>query len=158
VHIFLVPLVINVNPMMFHNGRCLPIEHGVLPILMKEDPKPLICAPLLAMVVAWLVSESDNIPRILLIVVNLFLVDVIDQGPDLQALRLLGGVRSATMRRRVLGGGLLSERDGSCPLGKLLRVSSGSPAGARATDLLALLETPLMTFASHRLQERVKHR
>jgi hypothetical protein len=68
---------------------------------------------------------------------------------DLQALKLIGRLRSATTRRRVLGGGLLSERDGSCPLGKLLWVSGGSPAGARSIGLLAVLGATFLTFASH---------
>jgi hypothetical protein len=37
---------------MFDHWRCLPIEHGVVLVLMKERPKSLIRAPLLAMVVA----------------------------------------------------------------------------------------------------------
>jgi hypothetical protein len=65
---------------------------------------------------------------------------------DLQALKIIG---SATTRRRVLGGGLLSERDASCPVGKLLLVSSGSPAGARPTGLLAVLGVMFLTFTSH---------
>jgi hypothetical protein len=97
---------------------------------------------------------SINIPRILLIVVNFLPVDVTVRGPNLQALKFLGGVGSATTRRIVLGGGLLSERAGSWPLSKILRVSGGTLARARATCLLALLGTPLMTFTSHCLQER----
>jgi hypothetical protein len=76
---------------MFHHGRCLPLEHIVVPILMKEGLKSLICAPFLAMVVAWLVPEGNNIPRIL-IIVNLFPVGVTDRSLDLQALKLHGGV------------------------------------------------------------------
>jgi hypothetical protein len=93
--------------------------------------------------------ESDDIPQILLVVVSFFPVDVIVWGMDLQALKLVGRLRSATTRRRVLGGGLLSERDGSCPLGKLLRVSGGSPAGARSTGLLAVLGATFLTFTNH---------
>jgi hypothetical protein len=73
---------------------------------------------------------------------------------DLQALKLIGRLRSATMRWRVLGGGLLSKKDGSSPLGMFLRVSSGSPARARATGLLMVLRVTFLTFASHCLQER----
>jgi hypothetical protein len=68
---------------------------------------------------------------------------------DLQALKLVERLRSATTERRVLWGGLLSERDVSCPLGKLLRVSGGSPTRARPTGLLAVLEATFLTFASH---------
>jgi hypothetical protein len=67
---------------------------------------------------------------------------------DLQALKLIGRLRSATTRR-VLEGGLLLERDGSCPLGKLFQVSGGSPAGSRPTGLLAVLGAMFLTFASH---------
>jgi hypothetical protein len=101
---------------MFDHWRCLPIEHGVIPILMKKGPKSLIHDPLLTEVVAWPTLESDGIPQILLVVVNFFPVDVTVRGMDLQALKLIGRFRSATTRRRVLGGGLLLEGDGSCPL------------------------------------------
>jgi hypothetical protein len=60
--------------------------------------------------------------------------------------------------RRILRGGLLPEGAGSCPLGKLLWVSSGCPARARATGLLALLGTPLLSFMSHCLQEIIENR
>jgi hypothetical protein len=62
------------------------------------------------------------------------------------------------MRRRILRGGLLSKSAGSFPLGKLLRVSGGSPIQARATGLLALLGTPLLSLTSHCLQEGIDNR
>jgi hypothetical protein len=68
---------------------------------------------------------------------------------DLQALKLVGRLRSAITRRRVLRGGLLLERDGSCPLGKLLRVSGGSHAEAKPNNLLAVLGATFLIFASH---------
>jgi hypothetical protein len=90
---------------------------------MKESPKSLVSALFLVRVVAWPITESDKVHHILLVVVDLFLVGVNYQGPDLQALKLVRRLGSATTR-----GGLLSERGGSCPLGKLLRMSDGSPA------------------------------
>jgi hypothetical protein len=72
-----------------------------------------------------------------------------DRGPELQALKLVGRLGSATTRRGILGGGLLSERAGSYPLGKLLRVCGGSLTRARPTDLLAVLGTMFLTFVSH---------
>jgi hypothetical protein len=62
------------------------------------------------------------------------------------------------MRRGILEGGLLLERAGSCPLGKLLRVSSESPSRARATGLLAFPTMPLLSFTNHFLQERIENR
>jgi hypothetical protein len=52
VNVLLVPHVINMHPLMFDHCRSLPVEHIVIPILMKECPKSLIRAPLLVMVVA----------------------------------------------------------------------------------------------------------
>jgi hypothetical protein len=52
----------------------------VVPILMKEGPKSLIRAPLLAVVVAWHVPESDNVPWTLFVVVDLFPVGVDFRG------------------------------------------------------------------------------
>jgi hypothetical protein len=154
VYILLVPHIVNVNPLMLHYWSGLQIKHRHVPILMKECPKSLVGALFLVRVVAWPISESDKVHRILLAVVDFFPVGVNCRGPDLQALKLIGRLGSATTRRGVLGGGLLSERGMSCPIGKLLRMSGGSPARARATGLLALLGTPLMTFVSHSLQER----
>jgi hypothetical protein len=68
---------------------------------------------------------------------------------DLQVLQLIGRLGSATMRRGILGGGLLLERAGSCPLAKLLRVCGGSPAQARPIRLLAMLGATFLTFARH---------
>jgi hypothetical protein len=154
VYILLVPHVVNVNPLMLHHWRGLQIKHKLVPILIKESLKSLISAPFLVGVVACPVVESDKVQRILLAIVDFVPVGVNSRGPDLQALKLVGRLRSATARRGVLDGGLLSERDGSCPFGKLLRMSGRSLARARATSLLALLRMPLMTFASHSLQER----
>jgi hypothetical protein len=77
---------------------------------------------------------------------------------DLQALKLVRRLGSATTRRRALGGGLLLQRDRSCPLGKLLHMIGGSPTGARPIGLLAVLGATFLTFASHCLQERSETR
>jgi hypothetical protein len=47
---------------------------------------------------------------------------------DLEAFHLIKRLGTVKMRRRILRGGLLSEGAGSCPLGKLLLVCSGSLA------------------------------
>jgi hypothetical protein len=121
VHILLVPHIVNVNPLLFHHKRGLRINHRLVPIQMEEGPKSPVGALFLMRVVAWHVTESDEVHWILLVVVDLIMVDVNCWGADLQALKLVGRLRSATTRRGVLGGGLLSERGESCPLGKLLR-------------------------------------
>jgi hypothetical protein len=116
---------------------------------MKESPEPLFSPSFLGEALAGLVVEGDEVRGVVFALVHHLLVGVSDRGPDLQALKLIGRLRSATARRRVLRGGLLSERDRSCPLGKLLWVSGGSPAGARPTGLLAVLGATFLTFASH---------
>jgi hypothetical protein len=68
---------------------------------------------------------------------------------DLQALQLIERLGTTTMRRRILRGGFLLERAGSCPLGKLLRVCGGSLAWARPTGLLVMLGETFLTFTSH---------
>jgi hypothetical protein len=98
------------------------------PGLMKEGPEPLISSSLLGEVVAGLVAEGDVVDWVLLAVVHHLLVGVSDRVPDLQALNLVRRLGSATTRRGILGGRLLSERARSYPLGKLLRVTFGSPA------------------------------
>jgi hypothetical protein len=123
----------------------------VVPILMKEGPKSLIRAPLLAVVVAWHVPESDNVPWTLFVVVDLFPVGVDFRGDDLQALKLVGGAGSATTRR-VLRGGLLSKTAGSRALGNLLVLGRGN-LGGRATDFLTVLGVMLL-ITSHSLQEK----
>jgi hypothetical protein len=95
---------------------------------MKESLEPLISPSLLGEVVAGLVAEGDEVHWVLLAVVHHLLVIVSDRGPDLQALNLTGRLGSATTRRRILRGGLLSKKVGYCPLGKLFRLSSGSLA------------------------------
>jgi hypothetical protein len=42
---------------------------------------------------------------------------------------------------------------GACPLGKLLGLSSGSPARTRGTAHLMVFGVPFMTFTRHDLQE-----
>jgi hypothetical protein len=101
---------------------------------------------------------GDEVHWVLLAVVHHLSVGASDRGPDLQALKLIGRLRSATTRREILRGGLLSERAGSFPLGKILRVSGGSLARAKAIGLLALLGTSLLSFMSHCLQERTENR
>jgi hypothetical protein len=120
VYNLLVPHIVNVNPLMFHHMRGFWIKHRLVPILMEEGPKSLVGALFLMRVVAWTIIESDEVHWILLAVVDLFTVGVNYQGPDLQALKLVRRLGSATTRRDVHGGGLLSERGGSCPLSKLL--------------------------------------
>jgi hypothetical protein len=132
------------HKLMLDHGRGLRVEHSPVLVLMKEGPEPLIGPSLLGEIAVGLIAEVDEIHWVLLAVVHHLLVGVSDRGPDLQTLKLIGRLRSATTRRGILGGGLLSVRAGSCPLSKLLRVSGGSPARARATSLLALLGMPLL--------------
>jgi hypothetical protein len=99
------------------------------------------------------ISLVVNVPWINLIVVDHFPVGVRYRGTNLQALKLIGWLGSATTRRRVLGGGFLSESAGSCPLGNLLGMSGGSPARARGSDCLTMLGAALMSFVSHGLQK-----
>jgi hypothetical protein len=120
--------VVQVNPLHWDNMPCLPIEHCVVPILMKEGPKTLVGAPFLRRVVAIFLPESDNVPWINLVVVDLFPVGVFYQGPYLQTLKLFGRVGSGTTWWGVLGSGVLTKADGPFPLGKLLGVSNGSLA------------------------------
>jgi hypothetical protein len=158
VHILLVPHVIYMHKLMLDHGRGLWVKHSPVPVLMKEGLEPLISPSLLEEVVAGLIMEADEVHWVIIVVVHHLPVDVSDRGPDLQALKLVGRLESVTMRRGILGGGLLSERARSCPLGKLLWVSSGSPSRARDTGLSALLGTPLLSFASHFLQEGIENR
>jgi hypothetical protein len=60
------------------------------------------------------------------------------------------------MRRGILGRGILMKGAGSSPLGKLLRLSSGSTARARGTGRLMMLGAPFMIFTNHDLQREVK--
>jgi hypothetical protein len=158
VHILLVPHVIYMHKLMLDHRRSLWVEHSLVPVLMKESLEPLISPSLLREVIVGLIAEGDEVHWVLLAVVHHLPVGVSDRGPDLQALRLIGRLGSATTRRRILRGGLLSKRVGSCPLGKLLQVSSGSLARARDTGLLTLLGTPLLSFTGHSLQERIENR
>jgi hypothetical protein len=144
--------------LMLDHGRGLRVEHSLVLVLMKDSPEPLISPYLLGEVVAGLVAEGDEVHWVLLAIFHRLSVGVSIQGPDLQAHKLIGRLGSATTRRRILGGGLLSKSAGSCPLGRLLRVSGGSPARARATGLLALLGMHLLSFVSHCLQERTENR
>jgi hypothetical protein len=59
VHILLLPHIINVNPLMIDNRRCLQVKHSLIPILMKECSKSLISASLLRQAVARLVVDGD---------------------------------------------------------------------------------------------------
>jgi hypothetical protein len=99
VDIPLVAHILNVNPLMLDHWNSLRIKHRVVLVLVKENPKSLIRAPLLAIAVAWPISEGDNVPQILLVVVDLFPVGVNYWGLDLQALKLVRRLRSATTRR-----------------------------------------------------------
>jgi hypothetical protein len=116
------------HKLMLDHGRGLRVKHILVPFLMKESPKSLISPSLLGEVVAGLVTEGDEVHWVLLARVHHLPIGVSDQGPDLQALKLTERLGSATTRRRILKGGLLLKGVGSCPLGKLLRVTSGSPA------------------------------
>jgi hypothetical protein len=158
VDILLVPHVIYMHKLMLDHGRSLRVEHSPVPVLMKVSLEPLISPSLLVEVVAWLVAEGDKVHWVLFAIVHHLPVGVSDREPEIQALKLVGRLVSATMRRRILMGGLLSKRARSCPLSKLLRVSSGSPARARAIGLLALLGTPLLSFMSYCLQEGIENR
>jgi hypothetical protein len=48
VHVLVSLHIIYVNPLSWNHWLCLSIENGVVLILMKECPEPLIRAPLLA--------------------------------------------------------------------------------------------------------------
>jgi hypothetical protein len=68
---------------------------------------------------------------------------------NLQALHLVGRLRTTTTRKRILKGGLILESTRPCPLGKLLRVCGGSLARARPTGLLVVLGVTFVTFTAH---------
>jgi hypothetical protein len=87
----------------------------------------LVGATFLGRVVASFLTECDNVPWINLFVVDHFPVGVSYWGPHLEALKLFGRVGSGTMRWGVIRRGFLMKAKGSCPLGKLLRLSNGSP-------------------------------
>jgi hypothetical protein len=146
------------HKLMLDRGRGLRVEHSLVPILMKESLEPLISPSLIGKVVSGLVVEGDEVHWVLFAIVHHLTVGVSDRRPELQALKLVGRLGSATTRRRILGGGLFSKSAEYCPLGKLLWVSSGSPARARAIDLLALLGTSFLSFTSHSLQEGIENR
>jgi hypothetical protein len=137
------------HKLMLDHGKGLWVEHSLAPVLMKEGPEPLISPSLLREVVAGLVAKGDEVHWVLLAIVHHLSVRMSDWGPDLQELKLVRSLGSATTRRGILGGGLVLKRAGSCPLGKLLSMSFGSSARARDTGLLALLGTPLLSFMSH---------
>jgi hypothetical protein len=46
VYVLLALHIVYVYPLMFHRWSSLPVEHGVVPILVKESLEPLIGAPL----------------------------------------------------------------------------------------------------------------
>jgi hypothetical protein len=87
---------------------------------MKECPKSLIGASFLGRVVARLVLKIHQGHWILLAIVHNIPVGVNYQGPHLEALNLIWRLWNATTRRRGLGRGLLMEKVGPPPLGKLL--------------------------------------
>jgi hypothetical protein len=124
VHILLVLDVVNVHPPMLHHWSSRWIQHILIPILMEESPKPLICAPLLVRVVAWPVPEGDDVSQILCVLNDHFLDCVSFRDLNLQALKLLGRVRSATTRRGILERGLSGH--GPFSLGKLFVLGSQS--------------------------------
>jgi hypothetical protein len=127
------------HKLMLDHRRGLLVENTPILDLMKGSTKSFIGTSLLGEAIVGLAAEGDEVHWVLLYVVYHLSVGVGDHGPDLQVLKLVKRLGSATMRRGILGGGPLLERAGSCPLSKLLRVSGGSPARARATDVLALL-------------------
>jgi hypothetical protein len=122
--------------------------------LIKECPKSLISVSFLGWVVARLVSEIHQGHWILLAIVHNIPVGVNYRGPHLEALNLIERLWSVTTRRRGLGRGLLTERAGPPPLGKLL-VPGSKSMGWGATDILTVLGATLMSFTSHDLQERI---
>jgi hypothetical protein len=121
---------------------------------MKECLESLISASLLGQAVARLVADGGSIHWVLLAVVDHLPVGVNERRMDLQALQLIRRLGTATMRRRILRGGLLSESAGSCPLGKLLQVCGGSLAQARPTRLFVVFGAMFVTFASHLLSRK----
>jgi hypothetical protein len=128
VHILLAPHVVNMDPLMFDHWSSLWVNHSLVPILMKEGPESLISAPLLRRVVVGPVVESDQVHWVLLGVIHNFSVGVSDREPDLQALKLFRRLRSATMRRGILGRGVLLITTGSSSLSELLVLGGGSTA------------------------------
>jgi hypothetical protein len=95
--------VVKVYPLHRDNKPSLPVEHSVVPILLKESPKMLVGAPFLGQVVASFLTERDYVPWINLVVVDHFSVGVSYQGAYLQTLKLFGRVGSGTTRWGVLG-------------------------------------------------------
>jgi hypothetical protein len=126
-------------------------------LIGSHSPSHLVAFSGPSEVVAGLVAEGDKVHWVLLAIFHHLSIGVSDREPDLQALKLVRRLGSVTTRSRILEGGLLSKRARSCSLGKLLQVSGGSSTRARATSLLVLFGTPLSSFMSHCLQERIEN-
>jgi hypothetical protein len=101
----------------------LPVEHRVVPLLLKESPETLVSASFLERVVTCLLTERDDVPWIHFVVVDHFPVGVSYRRPYLQTAILVRCRRSGTTRRGVLERGLLMESDAPSPLGELLGMS-----------------------------------
>jgi hypothetical protein len=87
---------------------------------MKEYPESLISASLLGQAVAGLVVDSDQIHWILLVVIHHFPIGVNERGSELQALKLIGRLGSATTRRGILKGLALLASFFGCAVGARL--------------------------------------
>jgi hypothetical protein len=148
VDILLALHVVHMYPLHRDSWLSLPVEHRVVPVLLKESLEMLVGAPFFGRAITCFLTKRDYGPWIHLVVVDHFLVGVSYRGPRLQTLKLVGRVRSGTMRW-----GVLPKAAGPSTLGKLLGLSSGSPARTRGTAYLTVLGAPFMTFTCHDLQE-----
>jgi hypothetical protein len=126
--ILLLPHIVKVNPLHQDNMLDLPVKHRAIPILMEGSPKMLIGAPFLGLVVAQDLTKRHDVSWINLVIVDHFPVGVNFRESHLQALKLIGSGRSGTTRWGVLRRGVLMKTVVPCPLGKILELSSRSPA------------------------------
>jgi hypothetical protein len=68
--ILLLPHVVKVNPLHGDNELVLLEQHRVIPILLKECPKPHIGAPFLGLGVARDLTKRHDVPWINFVVVD----------------------------------------------------------------------------------------
>jgi hypothetical protein len=90
VHILLALHVVLVYPRHLDNWCSHPIEHRVVPVLLKECPEMLVGDPFLGRVVTHLLTECDDVPWIYFVVVDHFSVGVSYWRPYFQTLILVG--------------------------------------------------------------------
>jgi hypothetical protein len=96
----LLPHVIKVDPLHWDHRLGLPHEHSIIPILMKEGPKPLIRASFLGAVVARDLTELHNVGGVHLVVVYHFPICMNFWSPHLQRLILIWSGRNGITWRR----------------------------------------------------------